>query len=217
MPVSECIMTSTKEYWDQRFEDEGMIWGDSPSCTADHALSLFVDNGVRSVLIPGSGYGRNAKVFSSAGLDVSGIEISEAACRMAHEHDCRAVFYQASALDMSFLVGNFDAVYCFNVLHLFGESDRELLIRQCAAKVRGDGFLFFTVFSEREPSFGKGAQIEDNTFESKSGRPVHYFTEDDLLSHFREFDVLETGLMEDPEDHGDGPHEHVLRYILARR
>jgi hypothetical protein len=72
------------------------------------------------------------------------------------------------------------------------------------------------VFSEKEPSFGKGRETELNTFESKPGRPVHYFTHDDLLSHFRGFNVLETGLMEDAENHGaDGPHVHVVRYIFA--
>ncbi|MCX6375275.1 MAG: class I SAM-dependent methyltransferase, partial [Armatimonadetes bacterium] len=82
---------------------------------------------------------------------------------------------------------------------------------------RDGGLLFFTVFSEEEPSFGKGEKIEENTFESKPGRPVHYFTEYDLISHFSEFDVLETGLTKDPEDHGEGPHTHQLRYIVARK
>lgn len=215
MPVSECIATRTKDYWDRRFEDEGKIWGDMPSRTAEHALSLFLDKGVRTVLIPGSGYGRNARIFSSAGCEVAGVEISPIACGMAHEHDPRTVFFEASALDMEFLIGDFDAVYCFNVLHLFPERERALLLRQCAAKLKEGGFLFFTVFSEEETGFGEGPEIEENTFESKPGRPAHYFTEEDLRDHFRELDILETGCMEEPEDHGDGPHVHALRYIFA--
>ena len=217
MPVTDRVTTSTKEYWNKRFQEGGRIWGDAPSRTAEHALDLFGRHNVRTLLIPGSGYGRNARFFSSAGLVVAGIEISETACEMACEHDPLTVFFEASALDMSFLVGHFDAVYCFNTLHLFPEEERGLLIQECAAKLRDGGLLFFTVFSEEEPSFGKGPEVEPNTFESKAGRPVHYFTEYDLVSHFSEFDVIETGLVEDPEDHGEGPHTHRLRYIVTRR
>jgi hypothetical protein len=77
--------------------------------------------------------------------------------------------------------------------------------------------MFFVVFSDRDPSFGKGQEVEKNTFESRPGRPVHYFTEDDLRDLFREFKILESGIFEDPEDHGEGPHTHELLYILARK
>ena len=217
MPVSDCVRTSTKEYWDRRFEDGGLIWGDLPSRTAVHALSLFEDHGIKSILIPGSGYGRNARFFSGADFIVSGVEVSEAACRMAQDYDPHSVYYEASALDMGFLIGPFDAVYCFNVLHLFARPERELLLRECVAKVRDDGLMFFVVFSELDPDYGKGPEVEPNTFESKPGRPVHYFTEEDLLDHLRDFEVLETGLIEDSEDHGIGPHIHALRYICARK
>jgi len=72
------------------------------------------------------------------------------------------------------------------------------------------------VFSEKEDSYGKGAETEKNTFESKPGRPVHYFTDDDLKEHFQGMDMVETGIMEDREDHGDRPHTHVLRYIYVK-
>jgi hypothetical protein len=60
--------------------------------------------------------------------------------------------------------------------------------------------------------------VEENTFESKPGRPVHFFTEDDLVESFRGFELLDTGLMEDPEDHGtEGPHVHWVRFISASK
>jgi SAM-dependent methyltransferase len=204
------------EYWEQRYQTEGKIWGDSPSCTAVYALELFKKNGVKKLLVPGSGYGRNTRLFSASGIKVTGAEISLAACGMALEFDPLTRVYQFSVLDMSFLPGKFDAVYCFNVLHLFREYDRKRFIRQCADKTKSEGLMFFTVFSEKEPSFGHGAQTEPNTFESKPGRPVHYFSDDDLKAHFKDTVIIETGLMEDAENHGEGPHTHVLRYIYAR-
>jgi hypothetical protein len=29
-------------------------------------------------------------------------------------------------------------------------------------------------------------------------------------------EIMETGITEDPEDHGGGPHTHILRYICVR-
>ncbi len=77
--------------------------------------------------------------------------------------------------------------------------------------------MFFVVFSDREPSFGTGLMLEENTFESKPGREVHYYSAEDLVSEFRGMEILSTGMIEDPEEHGkEGRHTHLLRYICVR-
>jgi SAM-dependent methyltransferase len=201
------------EYWDTRYRAEGKIWGESPSRTAEYASELFRKNGVNKVLVPGSGYGRNTRLFSASGFEVTGIEISPLACGLAQKFDPLTRVFTKSALDMSFLPDKYDGIYCFNTLHLFREEDRMKFIRECVNKVNTSSPMFFTVFSEQEETYGKGAETEKNTFESKPGRPVHYFTEKDLREHFKDMEILETGLMEDHENHGAGPHTHVLRYI----
>lgn len=207
----------TKTYWDKRFRDEGYVWGDSPSQTAGYALEIFRQNKVKRILVPGSGYGRNTKLFSASGFDVTGIEISEVACALAREYDPQTKHYSSSVLDMSFDKNKYDAIYGYNVLHLFREKERKLCLRECAAKVRDNGLMFFTVFSDRDPSFGKGEEVEKNTFESRPDRPVHYFTEDSLRDLFKDFETLESGITEDMENHSGGPHTHMLAYILARK
>jgi SAM-dependent methyltransferase len=204
------------EYWENRFRTEGKVWGDTPSRTAVHALDIFQKNKVSKILVPGAGYGRNTKLFSTAGFAVTGVEISARACEIAGEFDKLTKFYQASVLDMSCLTEKFDAVYCFNTLHLFLEKDRKVLVRQCTERLKNDGIMYFTTFSEKEESYGKGREVEKNTYESKSGRPAHYFSDADLRGHFTGTEILETGIAEDPEDHGEGPHTHILRYIYAR-
>jgi SAM-dependent methyltransferase len=167
-------LEETKEYWDKRFKDEGKIWGELPSRTAQYALELFRRANLNSVLIP------------------------------------------ASVLDMSFDTIRYDAIYCFNVLHLFHENERTIFIRECENKLKEDGLMFFTVFSEKESSFGEGTEVEKNTFESRPGRPAHYFTEEDFKAHFAKYGMVDMGMMEDPEDHGGKPHTHILRYICVR-
>jgi SAM-dependent methyltransferase len=207
-----------KEFWDNRFKKEGEVWGDFASTTAVYALGLFLEQRTKKILVPGSGYGRNTKLFSEAGLDVSGVDISSISCEMAKRFDPLTVFQCGSVLDMSFLTDTYyDAIYCFNTLHLFYKKEREVFLVECSKKLKARGLLFFVVFSEEEPSYGQNRSMEKDTYESRPGRPTHYFTDDDLRWHFRNFEVLVTGKIDECEDHSQGPHIHRLRYIFSRK
>ena len=204
-------------FWEERFREEGRIWGDTPSRTAEYAIDLFRKAGVHDVLVPGSGYGRNAEAFARTGFEVTGIELSETAVALAKQTSPDIRYHQGSVLDMPFDDSVYDGIYCFNVLHLFRKHERAAFLQRCREQLGEGGVIFFAVFSNKEPSLGTGRQIEENTFESKPGREVHYYSEDDLRSEFSDLEILETGMMEDPEEHGDeGRHTHLLRYIYAR-
>lgn len=206
------------DYWDGRFGREGTIWGMKPSLTAEYACTVFKKHGLQDVLVPGAGYGRNASLFARSGFTVTGVEISMAAVKIALANRDGARYVQGSFLEFPVEPASFDAVYCFNVLHLFKEADRRVFVAKCADALRDGGLAFFAVFSDTEASYGNGTSPEKDTFESKPGRPVHYFTEEDLADHFRDFDIMKSGLIEDPEDHGDeGPHVHMERFILVTR
>jgi SAM-dependent methyltransferase len=206
-----------KAFWETRYGNEGMVWGERASKSAAYAASLFAGRGIRELLIPGAGYGRNTKAFSDLGYRVTGVEISGKALAIARDFDPKTEFVQASVLDAPLPANGFDAIYCFNVLHLFRQSDREQIVSLCTRWLRRPGYAFFTVFSMEEPSYGRGAKVEENTFESKPGRPTHYFTDADLRSHFAGFEILETGILDDPENHGEeGEHVHRVAYIFAK-
>jgi SAM-dependent methyltransferase len=203
-------------YWDDRFGREGKIWGMTPSVTAVYACEHFRRQDVRSVLVPGAGYGRNALLFARAGFAVTGVEVSAEAIKLAEGTGID--FVRGSFLDVPVMPRSFDAIYCYNVLHLFLEDDRKRFVAKCADALCEGGLAFFAVFSDAEASYGKGRMIEPGTYESKPGRPVHYFSEEDLARHFAGFEVLETSVIEDPEEHGEeGRHVHRVRCLLARR
>jgi len=207
-----------RNYWNERFASEGGIWGMKPSKTAYYALKLFKNLNVRSVIVPGSGYGRNTKLFVEEGFKVVGVEISDDAVKLARKFDTKSKFYRKTALEIDSINGKFDAVYCFNLLHLFRKKERLLFIDKCNRILSNDGYAFFVVFSDKEISFGKGKKIEENTFESKPGRIAHYFTREDLLAHFKDFEVIEIGEMDDEENHGEvGEHIHHLRYVFCSK
>jgi SAM-dependent methyltransferase len=205
-------------YWQERYFQEGRIWGDEPSPTAALAVELFQRHGVQRVLVPGAGYGRNAALLAQAGFIVTGVEISEEALRLAAQTVPGLTYLHGSFLEVPLEPGAFDAVYCFNILHLFLKADRQHFIQRCRNCLRDGGLVFAAVFSDEEPSYGRGPSLEENTYESKAGRPVHYFSAADLDGHFSGFEIIERGLVDDPEEHGDqGPHTHRLRYVAAAR
>jgi hypothetical protein len=43
----------SNEYWEQRFREEGKIWGESSSKSAYDALKFFLAHNVKTVLVPG--------------------------------------------------------------------------------------------------------------------------------------------------------------------
>ena len=206
------------EYWNDRFSREGEIWGQNPSITAIIALTLFQERKISTILVPGAGYGRNTKPFSDNGFEVLGIEISQKALTIAKKYDTKTQFIHDDVLNFSNLEKKFDSIYCFNLLHLFLKEKRIFFLKRCFDHLNPNGLVFFVVFSDNEKSFGKGKKIEENTFESKPRRPVHYFTEKDLKDHFKNFQIIKTGEIEEEEEHGEiGKHVHSLRYIFGKK
>lgn len=140
-------MNQIKDYWDRRFKMEGMIWGQEPSKTAVHAKDLFLENQVKTVLVPGAGYGRNTK----------------------------ARFIEDSALSPRPDGKRYDAVYCFDLLHLLLKPERKTLVEQCAGHLQSGGLMYFTSFSDEDSHSGIGKQIEDGTYEYTEGKYAHFF------------------------------------------
>lgn len=204
------------EHWSDRYTERKYIWGTEPSGVARDALALFQKRGLKTLLLAACGYGRNSKLFAEGGMEVTGVDASDVGIEMAREFDPKTEYVCASVLDMPF-DGPFDAVFSINALHLFPKDERAKFIVECMNRLREGGLGYFAVFSEKEFSYGRGPKLEENTFESLPGRPAHYYTEEDLRGEFGAYEIIDTGLIEDRDQHADASHRHLLRYIVARR
>jgi len=203
------------EHWSGKYEVKKYIWGTDPSGMARHALEVFKGHGLKTLLLACCGYGRNSKLFADSGMDVTGIDSARVGIELAKELDPKSKYVCASVLDMPF-DGPFDAVFSLNALHLFPKHERAQFIAECMSRLNKGGLGYFAVFSEKESSYGKGPKLEENTYESLPGRPAHYYTDEDIRDEFSDYDVVETGIREDKDMHFDGPHTHILRYMVAR-
>ena len=106
-------------------------------------------------------------------LQSAGIEISERAIEIAGENGVNIKYYNGSLLDMPFDSEKYDSIFCFNVLHLFLKEERKIAVEKFQNQLIKNGYAFIVVMSELEESFGKGDEIEPNTFEPRKGKPVH--------------------------------------------
>src|SRR5690606_33193788 len=91
------------EIWEKHFFKNQEMWGFEPSNSAVVTKDFFVEKGVKNMLIPGIGYGRNAQIFRKNGINVTGIEISKTAIALAEKHYGTGLkIFHGSVTDMPF-------------------------------------------------------------------------------------------------------------------
>ena len=79
------------------------------------------------------------------------------------------------------------------------------------------GLMYFTCFSDEDQNNGIGRQLEEGTYEYKTNKYAHFFSEEDLRRHFVEFDIIETGSTIETLCYKDNQiKEYALRYIIVK-
>jgi SAM-dependent methyltransferase len=146
------------------------------------------------------------------GFEVEGIEYSKDGVEMANHDNPYIRYYHGSAFNMPFNEKKYSAIYCYNVIHLFMEDERERLISLCKKVLKKDGIMFFTAFSDADEDYGRGEELEPNTFENKKNKPVHYYSGQKLIEAFKEYRVIDNGSYTEVVGH----KECKLRYIIVQ-
>lgn len=180
------------EFWETNFQQKKMMWGEAPALSALLARDYFVAHDYKNLLIPGIGYGRNALPFLDAGLDVTGIEISQTAIDIARNTmGLRIPIYHGSVTGMPFDTKTYEAIFCHALIHLLDEAQRKELVRASYAQLAAGGTMIFTAVSTAAPSHGQGVKIGHHRFEQFGGAQIFFY---DAAAIHDEFDAF--GLME---------------------
>ena len=180
------------EFWEANFIEKQEMWGFEPSHSAILTRDLFVEKAVRNVLIPGIGYGRNARVFRDNGMAVTGIEISKTAIGMARKHyGTDMTIYHGSVVNMPFDNSLYDGIFCYALIHLLDNNDRAKLIRDCYNQLSGNGCMVFTAISKEAHTYGKGKFISKDRYEIFEGVKMYFYDRESIIAEFDQAGLFE--------------------------
>ncbi|MDO8930038.1 MAG: class I SAM-dependent methyltransferase, partial [Bacteroidota bacterium] len=180
------------EYWENKYKEIGTQWQYESADSAIIARDLFIKNGFHKILIPGIGYGRNAKPFIESGMDVTGIEISGTAIQLARESGLDFPIHHGSVTRMPFDKVEYDGIYCYALLHLFNLTDRRQLLKNCYNQLRKDGMMVFVVVSkEYKKLYGKGKLVSKDRFWIEKGLTVFFYDSVSIEKEFSPFGLVE--------------------------
>jgi SAM-dependent methyltransferase len=188
-----------KDYWESKFSNEGAMWKFEPSDSALLALKFFKEKGITKILIPGVGYGRNAKIFYQNGFDITGIEISESAIRLAREeNNLDFPIHHGSVLDMPFDQTVYDGIYCYATLHLFNKYVRAKFIQNSYNQLRKGGYMIFVVISTETSIYGDGTCVSKNRYRLQNGLKVFFYDKSSVNEEFEKYGIVKFIEIDEP-------------------
>lgn len=191
-----------KEFWESKFTEEQTGWGFEPSDSAILTKDLFLKNEVKEVLIPGIGYGRNAKIFLDNGINVTGIEISEKAIDLAKNRNGLDIkIYNGSVTEMPFDNKSYDGIFCYALIHLLNSHERKKFVKDCFDQLRPNGYMIFTVVSKKASMYGDGKQLSKDRFELLKGLGVFFYDSDSVIQEFKKYGLVELSEIDEPIKH----------------
>ncbi len=183
------------EFWEEAFKDKQEMWGLEPTESAVLTKDFFVEHEVKNVLIPGIGYGRNAKVFIDAGMTVTGIEISKTAIDLAHKHfEEKLTIHHGSVTEMPFDKQLYDGIFCYGLVYLLDKNERIKLIHDCYNQLSEKGFMVFTAITKDAKTYKQGKLIKKDQYEMFGGVKIFFYDKESIEEEFGDtglFEVLE--------------------------
>ncbi|AYQ33167.1 bifunctional 2-polyprenyl-6-hydroxyphenol methylase/3-demethylubiquinol 3-O-methyltransferase UbiG [Runella sp. SP2] len=180
------------KFWEKAFKEKQEMWGHVPANSAELAKDFFKKHHVKDVLIPGIGYGRNAKTFIENGIKVTGIEISETAIEIAKKYfGDELTIHHGSVTEMPFDNTLYDGIFCYGLIYLLDQDERQKLIQDCYKQLKDDGFMFFTAITKAAKTYGQGIQISKDRFEMFGGVKIYFYDDESIKEEFGDVGLFE--------------------------
>lgn len=206
------------EFWESSFRDKQAMWGFEPADAAISTVELFQKNGLKEILIPGFGYGRNAKIFTDTGFNVTGIEISATAIDLAKKYYGEKVMvYHGTVSAMPFDSKLYDGIFCYALIHLLNKKERVKLINDCYNQLRHGGFMVFVAISKDTPTYGEGIPISKDRFETKHGVKLFFYDADSVVNEFGKYGLIEAEEINEPTKQIENKPTQIFWKIIGRK
>ncbi|MCM3761268.1 class I SAM-dependent methyltransferase [Alkalihalobacillus oceani] len=202
------------EFWESSFIEKQTMWGLEPADSAILAKDFFLERKVKHILLPGIGYGRNAKVFLENGIDVTGIEISQTAIDLARKNGVDCKIFRGSVTEMPFDTKQYNGIFSHALLHLLNKTERAAFIKECYNQLQPGAYMIFTTVSKKAPMFGKGKQLDKDYFETKEGVKLYFYDADTIRKEFREYGLVEFSEIDEPNK--DNDNKPPITFLMIR-
>lgn len=187
------------EIWEETFKEKQSMWGFEPSDSAILASDFFKEKGFKDILIPGFGYGRNGKIFLDKNMNVTGIEISETAVKLAKEHYGNGMkIFNRSVTEMPFEKKLYDGIFCYALIHLLNKNERRKLIIDCFAQLKINGYMIFVAISKKAPTYATGKKLSKDRFEIFSGIKMFFYDSESISSEFGKYGLVDYHEIDEP-------------------
>ncbi|HVJ19964.1 MAG TPA: methyltransferase domain-containing protein [Polyangiaceae bacterium] len=162
------------------------------------------------VLDLGCGAGRNALPLARAGMEVTALDASPAACKrlaaLAEEARVDVQIVLQDVTRFAFL-GSYDVVIAHGLLHLLDPRARDGVVERMRAHTSFGGANVITVFTDRIAAPAPLATFMPGLF-----------TEGDLFTAYADWEVCLQRSYTKQSDQGDGTsYEHAVNKLVARR
>ncbi|MDH5461793.1 MAG: class I SAM-dependent methyltransferase [Candidatus Bathyarchaeota archaeon] len=179
-------------------------WLKKPVPFVVETLHAFNSHKFRDVLDLGCGVGRHCVYLAENGFEVVGLDVSVSALRTAKEWIrkkklANVNFLRGSMTDLPLGDNCFDAVICVSVLHHAIKGQILRAVDEIHRVLRGNGLFLTNLVSVEDYRYGKGKEVEADTFtvledfeDSRFEELHHFFTREEvlqLLARFSRIDV----------------------------
>jgi len=173
------------------------------------ALPTFKSYKIKSILDLGCGVGRNGIYLAKENFEVIGVDISLTALKIANKRSKKEklrniAFVQATMTNLPLSDSSLDAVISVSVIHHAVKKDIIKAIDEVYQVLKKNGFFLANLTSVKDPRYGTGQKIEDNTFliteafEEKRFEEIHHFSaRREISKMFKHFSQVKAELLED--------------------
>lgn len=205
------------EYWESRFKNEGPMWRFEAADSAISTLELFNKNKIIEILIPGFGYGRNARLFINNGFSVTGIEISASAIEIARSEGINCIIHHGSVTSMPFDNNLYEGIFCYALIHLLNKNDRRNFLKSCFNQLKQGGLMVFIVASKQTSLYGRGKFLSRDRYEIAKGLKAFFYDSDSVIKEFSDFGLIESREIEEPVKFMKGEEPVKLMLVVCKK
>lgn len=190
--------------WDQILREKWYSQEEPDPIVIQFAKSLRKKSGQARVLDLACGAGRHLVYLAGQGFDACGTDFSATGPAMARERlkreNLKAHIVKCDIKTLPFVDFCFDAVICIRAIYHQRLSEVQQTVSEIHRVLKRNGVLLVNYLSTRTYKYGRGAQIEENTFVEQEGvekSVVHHFADGRTLRQlFQNFAIIGLRLSE---------------------